>query len=442
MKLFNNNQENDWNQVQGYAEPVTDDENEEYESSKKMDKGTKRILIAIIILGILLLGLIGFFLIQHFAGNHSDTGFSGGGGGDSAAAADAEEPAEGEEAQDDSDKPAAAEDSEEASSISGRVYDASTKAPVKDAQISAVCGGNSEVGESNDSGIYQFDVDEGLYRITVSAEGYEACVINNIHVEEGESEVLENLFLLPEGKGGLENKTGGTIINMITGAAEPDVSIHFREDWNSISGDYITGNDNQDIVLKTDSEGKFQTKELPYGYYTAEIAKEGFVTQYFNVISSSDDALSMNQVVLLPPQAQEEEYRITLAWGSEPKDLDAHLKGNTPADFEVYFGNRNAVFNGETVATLDHNDKKGNGFETVTLKVDPAGTYRYFVAKYKSNDGSFINSNAIVKVYKSGELIEQFNAPVSQPDARYWTVFTIENGQLNPENKLADSINL
>ena len=406
---------------------------------KKMDKGSKRILIVIIVLGVLLLGLIGLLLYQHFSGSHSNSGFGGGGGGESVAASDSEDTPGDSEAQEEQ-TPAAPSEASENSSISGRVFDASSKAPVKDAQISAVSGGNSEIGNTDTSGIYHFDLDEGLYRITITCSGYHACVINNVHVQEGEAEVLENLFLLPEGTGGLENKTGGTVTNMVTGASEPDVKVRFLEDWNSMTGEYITGNDNMDIVLTTDAQGKYQTTELPYGYYTAEISKEGFVTQYVNVISSGNQELSMDQVVLLPPIAENNDYRVTLSWGVEPRDLDAHLTGNTPEAFEVYFGNRNAVFNGETVATLDHNDKNGNGFETVTLKADPSGTYHYYVAKYKSNDGSFVNSNAIVKIYKGGELIEQFNAPVSQEDARYWNVFSIENGQLKPINQLSDTV--
>ena len=87
---------------------------------------------------------------------------------------------------------------------------------------------------------------------------------------------------------------------------------------------------------------------------------------------------------------------------------------------------------------MDHDDTRGNGFETVTLRVDPNNFYSYYVHRY-AGAGSLSTSNAIVKVYQGGVMINQFNVPVDQGTQDYWNVFNIVDGKVIPINRISDS---
>ena len=105
----------------------------------------------------------------------------------------------------------------------------------------------------------------------------------------------------------------------------------------------------------------------------------------------------------------------------------------------MYFSKKNAYDDdGNLIANLDHDDTRGNGFETITLTVDPTKTYQYYVYHY-AGTGSLSTSNAIVKVYQGGVMIKQYNVPVDQGTGRYWNVFNIVDGKVISLNRISDS---
>ncbi len=90
------------------------------------------------------------------------------------------------------------------------------------------------------------------------------------------------------------------------------------------------------------------------------------------------------------------------------------------------------------MCNLDLDDTTSYGPETVTLSADPAGTYHYFVYKFKGS-GTLASSEAQVKVYQGGTIIGTFNVPTDQGSGDYWNVFTIRNGVLNQENTITET---
>ena len=131
------------------------------------------------------------------------------------------------------------------------------------------------------------------------------------------------------------------------------------------------------------------------------------------------------------------QYRITLQWDDNPRDLDSHLIGSLTdgSSFHVYFSNKNGVdAQGNIVANLDHDDTHGNGFETVTFKRDmgggyqSGGEYKYYVHWY-SGSGTWGGSNAVVTVYNGSSHIPLRIYVVPDVDRgseiSYWHVFNL-----------------
>jgi Bacterial RNA polymerase, alpha chain C terminal domain len=93
------------------------------------------------------------------------------------------------------------------------------------------------------------------------------------------------------------------------------------------------------------------------------------------------------------------EFQITLAWGTQPSDLDAHLSGPNPTGgrFHCFFRNPTPV----AFIELDADDTTGNGRETITIRrsaagVFVAGDYHYWVHNYSGT--TFAGSLAAVTV--------------------------------------------
>ena len=204
-------------------------------------------------------------------------------------------------------------------------------------------------------------------------------------------------------------------------------------------GEYAKDASDNEITIITGADGKYYTDKLPYGYYTVEAVKDGFATAYVNIISINDDTAAMGQDVVFVPEASGNDFRVTLEWESHPRDEDAHIVGDLPDDFHVYYNNKVALFGDTTVATLDQDDQNGNGFETITLTVNPSGVYKYYVHHYAGEE-SLSTSNAIVKVYQGGVLIKQYNVPVDQGTEKYWNVFNIVNGEVVTVNLILDHV--
>lgn len=62
--------------------------------------------------------------------------------------------------------------------------------------------------------------------------------------------------------------------------------------------------------------------ELPSGYYTIEIVKDGYITSYMEIVSVPYTGV---QSTAISPELKSDEYRIVLTWGERPWDLDSHL---------------------------------------------------------------------------------------------------------------------
>ena len=126
------------------------------------------------------------------------------------------------------------------------------------------------------------------------------------------------------------------------------------------------------------------------------------------------------------------ETRFVLTWGATPSDLDSHLL--TPSGDHVYYGNTDPFGAG---ANLDIDDTSSYGPETITITDTQSGTYIYYVHKWSSS-GSLTTSDAEVKVYDSGGLLETISVP-SSGTGDYWNVARLGGSTLTVVNTIVSS---
>jgi hypothetical protein len=129
--------------------------------------------------------------------------------------------------------------------------------------------------------------------------------------------------------------------------------------------------------------------------------------------------------------------RITLTWGAEPHDLDAHfwtpvIQGQT---WHIYSANPGHI-NNAPYCSLDVDCTNGYGPEQITISQVFPGTYKYGVYHY-DGDSTITTSHAVVRVYHQNQLLQTFNVPtvISQPNW-WWHVFNLDGatGIITPVN--------
>ena len=116
---------------------------------------------------------------------------------------------------------------------------------------------------------------------------------------------------------------------------------------------------------------------------------------------------------------------ITLTWGYDPKDLDAHLFG---PNYELYWDNRGDL-NGYPWARLDVDDQYELGPEVFTITSFPDdGLYSYKVNNYYSvhNTGGMFGSGAKVEFNFNGPCDLVYPSSKRSLTNNSWNVFDLD----------------
>jgi len=307
-----------------------------------------------------------------------------------------------------------------------------------------VDGGDSSVinTASDEYGAYDLILREGMYNLYVTGKGCMTKKIENVWVESNKA-VLLDITLYPDFAEGEVNEVKGYIKDALTeGVGVPNATINVKE------GGYWVGKiedlvfEEGDIIqtVKTDQNGKYLL-ELPSGYYTIEIVKDGYITSYMEIVSIPYIGF---QNTAISPSLKSDEYRIVLTWGERPWDLDSHLYVTKQGEelYHVCYWNMTHFENGEIVAQLDIDDTWSEGPETVTVTVavDKELKYQYYVQDY-TNGGNLSStelslSGANVQVYNGERLIKSYTVPMNEKGTR-WNVFEIMDGKIVDTNTIS-----
>lgn len=309
---------------------------------------------------------------------------------------------------------------------------------------------NLESTTSSDcNGNYELLLQPGTYTILVYADNYMPFIIYDVDVNASEKKYLENILLFKWSTAYSKANIRGIVIHALDGSKIDKATIKLRKGWNNKTGKYIKANMvSGNTKIETSSSGKF-TIPITLGCYTIEVSKNGYITGYYNVLStvsninSSNTEKSQYQKIILTPKLSKNEYRIILTWGETPKDLDSHLTyyNNGKKQWHIYYDNKKITRNGKTVAKLDLDDITSFGPETVTVTVNSNlltnGELLYSVHDYtnrnKKTSNALSKSNAVVQVYQGNKQLENIPIPV-QKNGTLWHAFKITKKGLEIQN--------
>ena len=273
-------------------------------------------------------------------------------------------------------------------------------------------------------GAYSCFVESGDVLLKISAGGYIPFEMT-VNALMNTTTYVETLLMVA----GEDSQTGeifGRIINALTGDVVDGVIMDVRKGWNNDYGDIIT-------TFATPVSGEYGFT-LPAGNYTAQIHRDGFVTNIFN-FAVNPNARGQRDATI-SPYVEGNGFRIVLTWGENPRDLDSHVDGplTSGGRYHVYYLYMSQWDNGDLVCNLDVDDRYSYGPETITLTTAANGTYYYYVHHY-AGSGTMSSSSAQVAVYQGSLLISTFNVPTRGSDI-YWNVFAIRDNQIIPRNTI------
>ena len=191
---------------------------------------------------------------------------------------------------------------------------------------------------------------------------------------------------------------------------------------------------------KSDAGGGYSFTGLEAGVYIIRVVASRYSNCGRTVIPLQASANTVQNVVC-SPIGSTPAIRVVLTWGSNPRDLDAHLTGPNVSDagrFHVFYpstsrGNSdNAPF-----AKLDVDNTSGFGPETITITRMNSGVYRYSVHDYTNRSSATStelgSSGAKVELYlPSGELSGPRTFYVPNARGNLWVVFELSGSLTNP----------
>lgn len=280
---------------------------------------------------------------------------------------------------------------------------------------------------SDFSGNYSVNLPEGEYYFEIKATGY-IDFHSYATVVSSENTYVET-FLMIDGSEDQKGVARGQIVNSLTNAAVDGVRLTIRKDWNNANANAETV-----ATATTDSGGNY-TVELPLGNYTVVLTKDGYLSSSFNIIVQSGTTDNQNSTIT--PVVSGDEFLITLTWGENPRDLDAHVEGtlSTGGSFHVYYDYMNEDDGSTRVCSLDYDDRYSYGPEHITLKTTTDKPYYFYVFRY-AGDGTVAGSGAKVTIHMGNQLVRTYNVPTNLGSDDYWNVFAIKGGEIITRNTI------
>ncbi len=299
--------------------------------------------------------------------------------------------------------------------------------------------------ESSSSGEVMAVLPQGVYDITVYKDGYLPFCIKDVTINPDQTTSIGTVTLTQWATTLISPNyyVKGLVKNAITGEYISGVTVKFRKGWNNETGAYVKDLLGRAKTATTDANGSFSCL-VAIGAYTAEISKDGYVTGYYNVVGS----ISGDYTIVISPVLSDDEYRIVLTWGSTPYDLDSHLTYyvNDTKVSHVYYSNKSATYQGQTIAVLDLDDTTSYGPETVTITLNSNllegdNHFCYLVHDFSNRGDSSSKemsmSDAAIHVYQGNELLRTYLVPLNKAGT-VWHVFDIDKNGIHTINEFSN----
>ena len=257
---------------------------------------------------------------------------------------------------------------------------------------------------------------------------YGGCEITIICKDEGIITGNCENYIVPTGtgaEGAKQYNLSASIVDATTGAPVLGAKVKLYAGYNTF-GEVIE-------EVATDNYGKASIDLEESGTYTAQVSKDGYITEDFEVYIMSN--LQQTQVTFnISPTISGGGIRFVLSWGGSPSDLDSYLVG-TASDgsyVNVNYEHMTATnASGAKVAELDVDDTSAYGPETITV-YDVSGSYEFYVDDF-TNSGMISSSGATVKIYIGSSLYTTVTIPAGIRDQ--WHVCTVNNGEVTVTNR-------
>jgi uncharacterized protein YfaP (DUF2135 family) len=301
------------------------------------------------------------------------------------------------------------------------VLNSVTRAPVSGATVNIFRGATGPTGVTGSLGDVSLTVPfeaRFTYNLRIRANGFvslQDSFVSSATLAETPTE-LGQRTLVPLSS--LGNGTlGGLVQNATTGVGIANAIVTVRR------------SDRQTLVFNgvTNSSGSYSSGSIPSGTYIISASATGFLSASSETTVAAGGANSGN--VALSPQLSAGQARIVLTWGTNPSDLDSHLRkarSDGSTEYHIYYSTKSGT-NGDN---LDLDDTTSFGPETVTIQnVSPAARYTYWVHLYTGAGTIAASPTRVTVTTSTGTVI--FNAPSSAVGSD-WVVFDIVNGQIVP----------
>ena len=210
----------------------------------------------------------------------------------------------------------------------------------------------------------------------------------------------------------------GKVVDAETGAFLAGAEVVLRESENGSPG-AVVGQTVSDVG------GGFVFSAPGPGEYVLVASLAEYVASESEIDLASGDS-SIRRDIALSPILSPGEIRIVLTWGENPADLEAHLTSPNPEGCRHHCFYWNKTIPG---ASLDLDDMRSYGPETVTISETATGTYRFYVHDFENRNSStsraLAESGAEVAVYfGSGDPPRTFRVP--DETGTVWHVFDLD----------------
>jgi len=313
--------------------------------------------------------------------------------------------------------------------LMGSAVDAATNDPLDDVEVRVSDGAGTEVarGITGSDGLFQFRIpsDVVLYTNFESVEHVGAYYYLGV-VPSGDSFSIERVRLIPLDLSG-PGTIAGRVVDATNGLGVSGAQVFLRDGINVTAGTLVA----EEVA---DTAGNFTIDGVQAGNYSLQGSAEGFLDGFATALAFGGSTEFTD--VTVSPLLPEGQWRIVLTWGEIPSDLDSHLTGpdSSGGRFHVYWLEPLSEF-----VDLDVDDVTSYGPETITIREQLDGLYRYSVHDYTNLDSNSSTqlgaSGAKVEIYRGADRVGIYFVPNAA--GTLWTVFELQGNQIFPINRMS-----